>query len=91
MVQLNVFLNHTIFIVWFLEIEFFWRQNRVLNLLKVKLSIQDLNIIIITYSPASNNDGFILNNYTVLGDYLVIFNLITRIVHIETIIGGTLK
>ena len=77
--------------MWFLEIEFFWRQNHVLNLLKVKLSIQDLNIIIITYSPASNNDGFILNNHTVLGDYLVIFNLITRIVHIETIIGGTLK
>ena len=79
-------LNHTIFIVWFLEIEFFWRQKRVLNLLKVKLSIQNLKIIIIIYSPASYNVGFIFYNHTVLVGYLVILNKVTWIEHIETII-----
>ena len=73
-------------IVWFLEIEFFWRQKRVLNLLKVKLSIQNLKIIIIIYSPASYNVGFIFYNHTVLVGYLVILNKVTWIEHIETII-----
>ena len=66
---------------------FFWRQKRGLYLLKVKSSIPYLNIIIITFSTASNIDCFILNNHTFLDDYLVIFDLITRIGHIEIIVS----